>query len=326
MLLLDELVFRSDDVPVPDRFDYWSELLGRTHAPMELRSDYADDFRASQRVLDLGAVTAWSATFQPLVFRRTPKLIRQSDPETYHLSLVVRGAGAGVWRHRETQYKQHDLFINSSSLPNDVHSAGAPVTTVALEIPKALVPLPRDAARRIVGTPVSTREGMGALLAQFLTQLTEDTAPYQPADAPRLGTVLTDLTAALFAHLLEAGDFLPPETRRRSLTLRIQAFIREHLHDPHLTPAVIAAAHHISTSYLHRLFRDEETTVAAWIRRLRLEAARRDLTDPARHAVPIHAIATRWGFPRATDFCRAYRAAYGTTPKDHRHQALHGHK
>ncbi|WKX74444.1 hypothetical protein Q3Y56_24725 [Streptomyces sp. XD-27] len=60
---------------------------------MELRSDHADDFRAAQHVLDLGAVTVWSATFQPLVFRRTPKLIRQSDPETYHVSLVVRGAG-----------------------------------------------------------------------------------------------------------------------------------------------------------------------------------------------------------------------------------------
>ncbi|MEU9483032.1 helix-turn-helix domain-containing protein [Streptomyces decoyicus] len=324
--MLDEMVFRSDDVPVADRFDYWAELLGRTHAPMELRSDYADDFRASQRVLDLGAVTAWRAVFQPVVFRRTPKLIRQSDPETYHLCLVVRGTGSCVWRHRETQYKPHDLFINSSTLPNDVHSTGDPVTTVALDIPKALMPLPRDVTRRIVGVPVSTREGMGALLARFLTQLSADPAAYQPSDGPRLGTVLTDLVGALFAHLLEAGDCLPPETHRRTLTLRIQAFIREHLHDPQLTPASIAAAHHISTSYLHRLFRDEDATVAEWIRRRRLEAARRDLTDPALHATPIQTIAARWGFPRATDFSRAYRAAYGTTPKDHRHQALHRHK
>ena len=324
--MLDEMVFRSDDVPVPDRFDYWSELLGRTHAPMELRSDHVDDFRASQRVLDLGAVTVWSATFQPLVFRRTPKLIRQSDPETYHLSLVVRGSGAGVWRHRETEYKPNDLFINSSSLPNDVYSVGDSVQTVALEVPKALLPLPRDMAGRIVGAPVSAREGMGALLAQFLTQLIADPAAYQPSDRPRLANVVTPLVAALFAHLLEADDCLPAETHRQALTLRIRAFIREHLHDPHLTPAVIAAAHHISTSYLHRLFRDEDATVAAWIRRLRLEAARRDLADPALCAVPIHAIATRWGFPRATDFSRAYRAAYGTTPKDHRHRSLHGHE
>ncbi|MGX7759769.1 helix-turn-helix domain-containing protein [Streptomyces angustmyceticus] len=324
--MLDETVFRSEDVPAADRFDYWTEMLGRAHAPMELRSPHADDFRGSQRVLDLGAVTAWRAVFQPVVFRRTPKLIRQSDPETYHLCLVVRGTGSCVWRHRETRYGPDDLFINSSTLPNDVHSTGDPVTTVALEIPKALVPLPRDLTRRIVGVPVSTREGMGALLARFLTQLTTDTAAYQPSDGPRLGTVLTELVGALFAHTLEAGRCLPPETHRRTLVLRIQAFIRDNLHDPHLTPSAIAAAHHLSTSYLHRLFRDEGATVAEWIRRRRLEAARRDLADPALRAVPIQAIAARWGFPRATDFSRAHRAAYGTTPKEHRRQAFHGHE
>ncbi|KPC66326.1 helix-turn-helix domain-containing protein [Streptomyces chattanoogensis] len=322
--MLDEMVFRSEDVPPPDRFDYWAALLRRTHAPMELHSECADDFRATQRVLDLGAVTVWSATFQPQMFRRTPKLIRQSDPETYSLSFGVRGTGAGVWKHRETQYKAHDLFITSTSLPSEIHSTG--VTTLAVEVPKSLLPLPYDVASRIVGAPVTAHEGMGALLAQFLTQLTADTTPYQPSDRPRLGMVLTDLVAALFAHILETDDSLPSETHQRTLTLQIKAFIREHLHDPHLTPATIAAAHHISTSYLHRLFRDEDATVAAWIRRLRLEAARRDLTDPVLHATPVHAIATRWGFPRATDFSRAYRTVYGTTPTDHRHRALHGHE
>ncbi|MFG2138939.1 helix-turn-helix domain-containing protein [Streptomyces sp. NPDC048650] len=319
-------MFRSENLPARDRFDYWSDLLGRTHAPMELRSEHAEDFRATQRVLDLGAVSVWPAKFQPLTFRRSPKLIRQSDPETYHLSLVVHGTGGGVWGHRETEYKPCDLHINSSSMPYEVHAVGDPITTVGVEIPRALLPLPRKMAEQIAGRPVSTRDGIGALLAQFLTQVTADTAPYQPCDGPRLGTVVADLVGALFAHTLEAADSLPPETRQRTLTLRIQSFIQQHLHDPRLTPATVAAAHHISTSYLHRLFRDEEATVAAWIRRRRLEAAHRDLTDPALHTTPIHAIATRCGFPRAADFTRAYRSAYGATPKEHRDQALHCHE
>lgn len=150
---------------------------------------------------------------------------------------------------------------------------------------------------RTVPRRVPARAGIGALLAQFLTQLIADTTPYQPSDGARLGTVLTDLVAALFAHALEAESILPTDTHRRTLILRIKNFIQEHLHDPQLTPAVIATAHHISTSYLHRLFENEEATVAAWIRLRRLEAARRDLTDPALHSTPIHAIAARWGFP-----------------------------
>ncbi|MFH8570537.1 hypothetical protein [Streptomyces sp. NPDC017993] len=77
---------------------------------------------------------------------------------------------------------------------------------------------------------------MGAVLARFVIRLTEETTSCQPTDGPRLGTALTDLAAVLFFHLLEAGDCLSSVTHRRTLTLRIQAFIREHLHHPHLTP------------------------------------------------------------------------------------------
>ncbi|MCX5014909.1 helix-turn-helix domain-containing protein [Streptomyces sp. NBC_00555] len=324
--MLNEMMFRSVDVPAESRFDYWQERMGQTHAPMHLSSDHADDYRATQRVLDLGAVSVWPATFQPLVFRRTPKLIRQSDPEVYHLSLLLRGSGAVTWgKNREVHYSPHDLYWNDSSRPWEIHASGEVITTVGLEIPKALLPLPRGGASRLIGCRVEGREGIGGLLAHFLTELSKDTSAYQPCDGPRLGTVLTDLVAALFAHILSADGSLPPETHRRALALRIQAFIRQHLHDPQLTPAGIAVAHHISTSYLHQIFQAEGATVAAQIRHQRLEAARRDLADPALRTTPIHAIAARWGFPRAADFSRAHRNAYGTTPKDHRHQALQAH-
>ncbi|MFF1733008.1 helix-turn-helix domain-containing protein [Streptomyces sp. NPDC058247] len=66
---------------------------------------------------------------------------------------------------------------------------------------------------------------------------------------------------------------------------------------------------------------NEEATVAAWIRRRRLEAARRDLVDPALRSSPIHAVAARWGFPRAADFSRAFRRAYDITPNECRSRA-----
>nr|WP_316728251.1 helix-turn-helix transcriptional regulator [Streptomyces sp. 11x1] len=83
---------------------------------------------------------------------------------------------------------------------------------------------------------------------------------------------------------------------------------------------MIAAAHHISLSYLHRLFQQDSPgeTVAAWIRAQRLEGARRDLADPALAATPVHTIAARWGMPRPSDFTRAFRWAYGVSPTGYR--------
>ncbi|MGP3976590.1 helix-turn-helix domain-containing protein [Streptomyces sp. 8N114] len=109
---------------------------------------------------------------------------------------------------------------------------------------------------------------------------------------------------------------------RRALFARIQSFIWEHLGDPALCPDAVAAAHHISTRSLHRLFQSQGCTVSSWIRRQRLNRARRDLADPQLGDHTIQAVAATWGFPRAADFTRTFRAAYGITPQDFRSEAL----
>ncbi|GGK16240.1 AraC family transcriptional regulator [Streptomyces camponoticapitis] len=320
--MLIETVFRSDDVSAADRFDCWRELISQTHAPLELHSDHRADFRASQRLLDLGAVSVWPTTFQPVCFRRTPKLIRRSDPEGLHLSLPLNGALRVARGDEEAVYGPDSLCVVDTSRPVDVHGGdGSSLHTgIGLEVPKALLSLPRTQLDKAASLRLPTQEGFGALLAQLLTQLARGADSYQPADAPRLGTVVVDLLSALFAHTLEADNLLLPETRRRTLVLRIRAFVQQHLHDPHLNPPMIAAAHHISASYLHRLFEGEEETVGAWIRLQRLQRARRDLAEPSLRAVPIHAVAASCGFTDAAVFSRAFRSAYGVPPSSFRSQ------
>jgi AraC-like DNA-binding protein len=185
-----------------------------------------------------------------------------------------------------------------------------------------VLPLPRRQAERAIGRPMSGREGPGALLAHLLLQIAVGSDAYRPADGPLLGAVAADLPAAMFARSLEAGGDLVPETRTRTLLLTIKAFICQHLADADLTPARIAAVHHISRSYLHRLFHAEEITPAAYIRRQRLEAARRDLGDPTQATTPIHVIAARCGYPCPADFTRAFRTAYGIPLRDYRRAQL----
>lgn len=323
-------VFRSDDVPVEHRFDYWGELMHRAIAPSHMSSEFADDFWARQRLLELGPVLVWPTEHLPTGFRRTEKLVRQSDPEMYHLSLVL-GGGLG-FEHvgRSEVYGPHDLWVSDTSRPYDVHPPAGlgrqVITGVGVDFPKALLPVPPARIRQLLGRRLSGRAGVGALLTGFLTGLEQQADVLQPSDAPRLGTVLIDLLSAWFAQVLEAEDALSPETRQRALTMRVRAFIRQNLHDPALTPPVIAAAHHISLSYLHRLFQEDSPgeTVAAWIRSQRLAGARRDLADPNLRSTPIHTIATRWGLVRASDFTRAFRGAYGVSPMEYRAQVRAG--
>ncbi|MFE2282429.1 helix-turn-helix transcriptional regulator [Streptomyces sp. NPDC059454] len=97
--------------------------------------------------------------------------------------------------------------------------------------------------------------------------------------------------------------------------------ITHNLSDPDLSPAAIAAHHHISVRLLHALFEQETETVGATIRRRRLERTRTDLADPRLRHRTIGEIALRWGFRHPADFSRTFRRAYGIPPSDFRHTA-----
>jgi AraC-like DNA-binding protein len=120
--------------------------------------------------------------------------------------------------------------------------------------------------------------------------------------------VLTDPT-------IEDRHDAHPATLRRAV-----AFIDEHAHEA-ITTADVAAAAHVSIRALQLAFRRHlGTTPVAYLRRVRLDHAHRDLVaaDPARQTVT--AIAYRWGFHNSSRFAAYYQQAYGVTPS----RTLHG--
>ena len=150
-----ETVFRTVDFPPEDRFERWREWVGRTHSPVELTSDHAADFRAHKRILLLGEVTVWPATVQPLVSRRTAKMVRRSDPDTYNLTLILKGAVGASWGRRDADYRPYDLHSQNSSQPCTVRVGrnAQAVAFVGVEMPKDLLALPRRSADRAVDHP-----------------------------------------------------------------------------------------------------------------------------------------------------------------------------
>ncbi|MEU9789160.1 helix-turn-helix domain-containing protein [Streptomyces sparsogenes] len=317
-----ETVFDSQDLPVAHRVEAWRGITASALIPNELDIDHPDEFRASLRAADLGGAQVTSLTYASMRSRRTPRLIRRSDPEMYAVGLILRGRQVIAQDRNEALLRAGDLVVYSTSRPYQavVDARKSTAASVVVQIPRAMVPLSADRVDRLHAARIPGREGIGRLLAVFLTHLTTETAPYRPADGQRLGSVLTDLVTAWLAHHLDAAGRTPAESRRHTQFLHIQDFIRRHLDDPRLSPATIAAAHHISLRTLHRLFHHHAhgATVASYIRHQRLTGARRDLADPRLAARPVHAIAARWGLPRPADFTRAFRAAYGMSPTEYR--------
>ncbi|MEU9336553.1 helix-turn-helix domain-containing protein [Streptomyces sp. NPDC048290] len=308
-----------------DRLGHWLDRCGSPHNPMYVSSPHADDFLAHQHLISLGDVAVWDSAFPPVTLQRTAKLIRRSDPERYHLSLVLQGEAEVSWRSGSLRPRPGIYHSTDSSRPVDIQAGdeGGAIVTIGIEVPKSLVPLPRQFADRAIGLPIRDDEGPGALLAQFLRHTVRNVDDYWLADGPRLGLVAADLLAATLAHVAEREGELPPHTHQYLTVRQIKTFIQRHLGDPGLSPATVATAHGMSTRHLHRLFRLEGVTIAALIRRSRLERARAELADPVREREPLHAIAARWCLTSA-EFSRSFRRAYGMTPREYRQSQQHG--
>ena len=311
-------------VPAQERLDWFTDLIAQELVPTAIRSEHRRDFWAEAAVLDLGGVQISAFEFAPLQSVRTAAHVRRSDPEQYQLGLVTRGAMSLAQNRSDTGLFTGDMVLWDTTLPMESVALpaadGDRIRAVTLSFPRAAMPLRGARVERLLARRVSGQHGMGAILAQYLTSLAAHAADCGPAELHRLGAVALDLVGTCLAGQLGAEDRLTPEARDRALLERIHAFVDHNLGDPQLTPSAVAYRHGISLRRLQQLFREQGETVAAGIRRRRLERCREELGDPELLSRPVRAVAGRWGFTDASVFSRAFREAYGASPTEYRHR------
>ncbi|MEU6428019.1 helix-turn-helix domain-containing protein [Microbispora sp. NPDC046973] len=317
------LDWHSKDLAVRDRFASWYDTMSRAHVHAWLTTKHPASFDASARVFDLGGLQFSVMSHHRLEVSRPAKLVRQSDPEVFQLHLLLGGAGGITQGGRDAGLHAGQFLIIDSSRPYQGWrgTEDDPAEALLVQFPRAALGLRSDMVGRLVAAPFTVRHGITAVLAGHLKHLAENADGLTARDAQAVGAVTLDLIAAACADRFEDTTVLSPESRRQALLSSVHDFIRRRLGDPDLTPETIAAAHQISVRQLYKIFQEQGVTVAAWIRRCRLERCHRDLADPRLRSRPIQSIAARWGFTDAGTFSRAFRAAYGMSPRDHRNLA-----
>ncbi|MFK8907536.1 helix-turn-helix domain-containing protein [Streptomyces sp. YS-3] len=317
--------FDTAGLPQEEQFTWWREAVGRGVAPVHITSD-ADRFEGSIGALPLGRLHLTTMRFPELCSERTSALVRQGDPESYELALILGGSMAVSQGRSQARLGPGDFAMWSSSSPYRGVAGCEPgdggSRAIVLNLPRALIPVPESRLRGVLAHTLSAGNGMGRILAHYLVAVAGEARELTEQDCARLGVTSLDLAAGFLAERADAAARLPTETRRRLLLARIDLFLQDNLADPRLDPAAVAAHHHISLRQLHHLFRDHHETVAASIRRRRLEGCHTDLADPALRHMSVRDIALRWGLGGPESFSRAFRATYGVPPGEHRRAAL----
>lgn len=105
---------------------------------------------------------------------------------------------------------------------------------------------------------------------------------------------------------------------------RVTAAIEARLSQADLSMPDIAGREAMSHRYLQKLFELQHTTFSDYVRNRRLDRARLDLLAPWHDSRSIAEIAFNWGFRDQGHFSRAFRAAFGVTPRAYRSAGQRG--
>ncbi|MEV5748164.1 helix-turn-helix domain-containing protein [Actinoallomurus sp. NPDC052308] len=311
---------RSSDVPSADRFDWWCELTARDLVPTRITIDRTAVFRAAVSQLELGGLQASVLEFSALRSVRTRRLVERSDPDWWELALVRAGSLQLTQNRNQTALQAGDLVLYDTSRPfvAEVSLGLTLASLVVLHLPRRVLPIPEQKLRNLVARPMPSRTGAGILLARFMAGCAEQTTAIHGGVGRRLEPAAVGLATAFLADLADTEDRIPAQTRQQALLVQIKTFVLDHLHEPRLSPAMIAEAHHISVRYLHHLFHEDGQNLGGFIRCRRLERCHTDLADPRLIHLSVAEVGARWGLQDGASFNRAFKAAYGIPPGEHR--------
>jgi AraC-like DNA-binding protein len=182
----------------------------------------------------------------------------------------------------------------------------ARMSEVVLQLPRRCIPTTGDAFAELTARPLP--EG-GPLRA--LTALAVSVNPGAAQEHPLEDAAIADAVVSLVGAIVSAETaFTAPRLDAELMRAALRHFIDKHLADPRLTPELVARAHHVSLRLVQKLFAQDGDSPAAYIRRRRLESARRLLLG----GEPVHRVGHLTGFGDIDTFSRAFKREFGAPP------------
>ncbi|MEU3461944.1 helix-turn-helix domain-containing protein [Streptomyces sp. NPDC006733] len=307
-------VLSTAPLSAADRAECWHAAVSGTFVPMEVRLLEPEPAPGTIVGSRLGPLQISRVQAGPQTVRRNKRHIARDDRNSLIVTLQERGTALKEQDGRECVIGPGAFSLSDASRPFTIRLA-EPFTFTSFHFPRTELQVRDEDLRALTATAFSGQEGSGALVATFLARMAREAEGFGDAVGRRVAATALDLMVLLIDEWHSRLATENPQVTAASLD-RVKEHVLRNLDDPNLTPPAIAAAHRMSVRYLHKLFQLEGATVGGWIRTQRLERCRRDLLRPMAREMGVAAVAQRWGFVNPSHFSRAFRAAYGTTPRE----------
>ncbi|MFK0099527.1 helix-turn-helix domain-containing protein [Streptomyces sp. NPDC091040] len=306
-------------IPLRDREEIIRHAVWNSVVRMDIDHRAPDgQIRARMNVRAIGALRVCSARCTAVTLRRTEQLVRKDEEPSLFLSLQMTGTSMGAQNGRECVVGPGEFAVfRSNALYTLLFDEG--VDQHFLRLPLSALALPERLIQNATTVTFGAGDPLARLAYTYFSQLARSDELYHNdrADAV-LAPSVELLRAVLVSRYGDAASAREP--MEATLGLRITHYIREHLAEPDLSAARIAAAHGISVRHLYTVLSRAGISLGDWIRVRRLEACKRELAGAAGRTRTIAAIGRSWGFVNAAHFSKAFKDAYGMSPRAWRDQ------
>jgi AraC-like DNA-binding protein len=316
--------WRTDEVELQDRFDYWREvrakgLFGVTaELDREKRADFFGEFSLRQ----LGGAGFVELRASSYAVERSPSDIAYAPGNSV---CVYQQLGSGGWfgglRASDFAIANGSFATSHTDLPYRTAPLGAGGFHLRiLKVPVGGIST-QDKRIHALAPKTFNDPALAPLLASCFADLGESADDDASAETTALVQALAHLA------LIERG-VVGPGSRRGQAALRTarlslaRRLIARHLQDPGLAPAMVADLLGISIRHLHMLFEVAERSFSQTVTDERLRQSRRLMREAPERL--IAEVAAACGFESLATYYRVFNAAYGMAPGDFRAQATEG--
>jgi AraC-like DNA-binding protein len=258
-----------------------------------------------------GAMTLVKMAISGVTVTRTPRQTARDGAPVFSVGVMSARVGVQVQDGEATPIGPATVYGMEVTRPYR-HESRGPTKALTVMIPAEDLGLPLERMAR-ARAQLDASPLRGLFLHHVRTLADQADRVVDLPEARMIEAATLSLTRALLAS---ASGSDQGAALNDTLVDRVRLHILEHVRDPRLSPASIAAAHHVSVRHLYKVCAAADLRLEQLIISERLAGARAELATLASRRRTIAAIATSWGFSNASHFTHRFREAYGLTPRD----------